>query len=177
MTRQGPKKFALTFGVCPLHVIKSEVKATPFGSQPDLMQWFLQVDDNLAVVGKDQGDHASRSLVVDIGSGFVVDTVATRLDGPEHLFRAIHEFGVSHYNFAMLLIPQILVRAFVLAACTVALVACGQRGPLYLPQAGMIDRATLPESLLPSLGKNPPSATVSSTLPPAPQPAIAASAP
>ncbi|MDP3192730.1 lipoprotein [Rhodoferax sp.] len=77
----------------------------------------------------------------------------------------------------MLLIPQILVRAFALGASAVALAACGQRGPLYLPPTGTVDRATLPESLLPSLGKNPTSATGSSSMPPAPQPATAASAP
>ncbi|MDD2845730.1 MAG: lipoprotein [Rhodoferax sp.] len=77
----------------------------------------------------------------------------------------------------MLLIPQILVRAFALGASTVALAACGQRGPLYLPPAGSANQATLPESLLPSLSKTPIAGTVSSTLPHAPQPAPAASAP
>ena len=50
----------------------------------------------------------------------------------------------------MLFVPQILVRAFVLGFCAVALQACGQQGPLYLPQAGNAHRATLPESLLPT---------------------------
>ena len=49
----------------------------------------------------------------------------------------------------MLLIPQILVRTFALGASAV-LMACGQQGPLYLPETGDIPRATLPESLLPA---------------------------
>jgi len=36
----------------------------------------------------------------------------------------------------MLLIPQILVRAFALGVSAVALAACGQQGPLYLPSNG-----------------------------------------
>lgn len=78
----------------------------------------------------------------------------------------------------MLLIPQILVRTFVLGASAAALAACGQQGPLYLPPAGT-DRATLPESLLPAIGKpqNQNSAAGKPTLQPAPQPASATSAP
>jgi hypothetical protein len=77
----------------------------------------------------------------------------------------------------MQLIPQILVRSFALGASTVALVACGQRGPLYLPPTGTTERATLPGSLLPPAGKTPMTAPGSSTLPVSPQPASAASAP
>ena len=52
----------------------------------------------------------------------------------------------------MLFNPQILVRVLVLGASAVALAACGQQGPLYLPDTGGAHRATLPESLMPSLG-------------------------
>jgi len=76
----------------------------------------------------------------------------------------------------MLLIPQILVRTFILGASAAALAACGQQGPLYLPPTGT-DRATLPESLLPAIGKTQSSAADKPTLPPAPQPASATSAP
>ncbi len=46
---------------------------------------------------------------------------------------------------------QILVRRFALvASVAVLLVACGQRGPLYLPQSpAAAQRATLPQTLLP----------------------------
>jgi len=67
----------------------------------------------------------------------------------------------------MLLISQILVRTLVLGVGAVALVACGQQGPLYLPPTGTAHRATLPESLLPTLGISTPSVP----------PAAAASAP
>ncbi|MDD2879501.1 MAG: lipoprotein [Rhodoferax sp.] len=67
----------------------------------------------------------------------------------------------------MLLIPQILVRTLALGASAVALAACGQQGPLYLPDTGGAHRATLPESLLPRPG------TPSTT----PQPASTASTP
>ncbi|MDD2919225.1 lipoprotein [Rhodoferax sp.] len=66
----------------------------------------------------------------------------------------------------MLLIPQILVRTFALGA-SAGLIACGQQGPLYLPPAGAVQRATPPESLLPPTG------TTETTL----QPALPASAP
>ncbi len=55
----------------------------------------------------------------------------------------------------MLLIPQILVRTLILGSVAVTLLACGQQGPLYLPQTGQAHRATLPESLLPALGTQP----------------------
>jgi len=43
----------------------------------------------------------------------------------------------------MLLIPQILVRALILGASAL-LMACGQQGPLYLPQTGTAHQATQP---------------------------------
>ncbi|PJI98978.1 putative small lipoprotein YifL [Acidovorax sp. 69] len=50
----------------------------------------------------------------------------------------------------MLKAHQILVRTFVLAASTAALLGCGQRGPLYLPTASAAgQRATLPQTLTP----------------------------
>jgi predicted small lipoprotein YifL len=63
----------------------------------------------------------------------------------------------------MLLISQILVRTLALALSAVALAGCGQQGPLYLPQAQGTHRATLPESLLPTLNTSPtiPSAAAS----------------
>jgi predicted small lipoprotein YifL len=52
----------------------------------------------------------------------------------------------------MLRASQILVRSFALALSAASLVACGQRGPLYLPTAPeAAQRATLPETLRPQL--------------------------
>jgi predicted small lipoprotein YifL len=49
----------------------------------------------------------------------------------------------------MSLMLQILVRVGSLAAL-VTMMACGQQGPLYLPQNGGPQAATLPESLRPA---------------------------
>lgn len=57
----------------------------------------------------------------------------------------------------MKLLLQILVRTFGLGGITVMLAACGQQGPLYLPtQAAAVHRASLPESLMPTVGAAPP---------------------
>ncbi|HSI53818.1 MAG: lipoprotein [Ramlibacter sp.] len=63
----------------------------------------------------------------------------------------------------MLRISQILVSALlpslVLAAGVVALAGCGQRGPLYLPTGDAATaRATLPQTLAPSVPGAPASA-------------------
>ena len=50
----------------------------------------------------------------------------------------------------MLRITQIVCRTIVLAGGAALLVACGQRGPLYLPDdAAAANRATLPQTLDP----------------------------
>ncbi|OIP17623.1 MAG: hypothetical protein CO105_13720 [Comamonadaceae bacterium CG_4_9_14_3_um_filter_60_33] len=51
----------------------------------------------------------------------------------------------------MLLIPQILVRAFALGA-SAALIACGQQGPLYLPPDAAPQQVPQPEPVLPASG-------------------------
>lgn len=57
---------------------------------------------------------------------------------------------VEKYNFVMLNVRQILVSAIGLALVGVALVGCGQKGPLYLPtDPAAKNRATLPELVLP----------------------------
>jgi predicted small lipoprotein YifL len=51
----------------------------------------------------------------------------------------------------MSLMLQILVRAGSMGALA-TLMACGQQGPLYLPQTEGRAPASLPQTLLPSLG-------------------------
>ena len=127
------------------------------------MQRFLQVDHDLAAIGKYQGDHAARALIVDIGIGFVIDSVATGLNGAEQRFRQVQKFSVSHYNFTMRQQPAILYRfskalrddgrshKLIGALCLCLLTGCGQQGALYLPtEPAAAQRATLPETLLPS---------------------------
>lgn len=113
------------------------------------MQRLLQVDDDLAAVGKHQRHHAAGALVVDIGQVGIVDAVTVGLDRFEQRFGVVHEFRVGHYNFTMLRVFQILVSAIVLALNAVSLVGCGQQGALYLPTAPVAaHRATLPEIVL-----------------------------
>jgi predicted small lipoprotein YifL len=124
------------------------------------VQWFLEVDDDLTSVGKNHGDHSPTALVVDIYVRFIIDAVTTGFNSFENGFGAIHELRVSHYNFHMLRSYQILVRRLGLATCAVAitpaLIACGQTGALYLPtEAAAAQRATLPETLKPSLPTTP----------------------
>ncbi|MDD4944940.1 MAG: lipoprotein [Rhodoferax sp.] len=61
----------------------------------------------------------------------------------------------------MQLFHQILVRTFALGVCTVALSGCGQQGALYLPPSQGAARASLPESLRPTL-LSPPAAPAAS---------------
>jgi predicted small lipoprotein YifL len=126
------------------------VKAAALGCKPDFVQRFLQIDDDLAAVSKHQRHHATAALVINVRLGAVVDAITIGLDGLEHQLSTIHKFCVGHYNFTMLLFPQILLRALALGSSAVALMACGQQGPLYLPaQAPSPQSTTLPQSLLP----------------------------
>ena len=129
---------------------KPVVVAARPGRHPHLVQRLLQIDHDLAAIGKGQGDHAPRALAVHIGIRGVVDAITTALDGKQQLFGVVHEFEVGHYNLRMLKAPQILVRTLVLAASAAALFGCGQRGPLYLPTGpAASQRATLPQTLTP----------------------------
>jgi predicted small lipoprotein YifL len=125
------------------------------GRQPDFLQRFLQIDDQLASVSESDRDHAADALVVDVGIGCIVDAIATALDRSKCGFCAVHVLRVGHYNFAMLNVRQILVSAVGLALVGVGLTACGQKGPLYLPtDPAAKERATLPQVLLPGPVKN-----------------------
>ena len=133
------------------------------------MQGLLQVDHNLAAVGKHQSDHSADPLVVDVDIGNLVDPVATRLDALEHGLSPVHEFRVRHYNFAMLHICRILVSGLVLAGGAVSLMGCGQKGLLFLPtEPAAAHRATLPQTLRSSIGFAPPPATTAASAPAAP---------
>ena len=146
--RQTGKKLALALCITPFIAIEFVVISTRFGRQPNFMQWFLQVDHNLAAVGKHQGHHATHALVVNVSCTVVVDTVATGLHRFEQVFSKVQEFRVGH-NFTMLAYPRILVRTLVLAVCAATLGGCGQSGPLYLPTGpAAAQRATLPQILI-----------------------------
>ena len=128
------------------------------------MQRFLQVDDDLTAVGKHQGEHGAAALAIEIGIGIFIDAIAGRLHRSQQGFATVQELGIGHYNFAIMMYRQILVRGMALLATALALAGCGQRGPLHLPtDAAAAQRASLPQSLKNSLpGTNPAS-------PPAPE--------
>lgn len=68
----------------------------------------------------------------------------------------------------MLRASQILVRSFALALSAASLLACGQRGPLYLPTAPEASqRATLPETLRPPIFDDAPATNTAAPLQPA----------
>ena len=118
--------------------------------QPDLVQRFLQIDDDLAAVGKGQRDHATHALVVDVGIGLVVDAVTRSFHLCQQAFGLVHVFKVGHYNRRMLSIARILVIGHLLAGLAAMLSACGQKGALVLPTtAESQGRATLPQTLNP----------------------------
>jgi pantothenate kinase type III len=50
------------------------------------MQGLLQIDDDLALVLKREGDHAAHALVVDVGVAIVVDAIASQFNGFEQKF-------------------------------------------------------------------------------------------
>ena len=149
------KQFPLALGIEPLAADAFVVITTALCRQPNLLQGFLQIHHNLAVIFKRQSDHAARALVVDIGIGFFVDTIAIGLNRFERVFRQVQKFNVSHYNAIMKNISQIVNRVIAmmalglsLAGLTLSLAACGQRGPLYIPSTpAAAQRATLVETL------------------------------
>ncbi len=114
------------------------------------MQGFLQVDDNLTLVGENQGHHAADALIVNVGQARVIDTITTCLHCFKKILSAGHEFRVGHYNFTMLHVYQILVSTIVLAIGAASLSACGQQGPLYLPAPTAQAQVTAPPAKLPA---------------------------
>ena len=80
IARERSEKFTAVFGIAPLVSVKFIVKTARLGRHPDFLQRFLQVDDDLAAVGKAQSYHATRSLVVDVGIGLIVDPVARQFN-------------------------------------------------------------------------------------------------
>jgi predicted small lipoprotein YifL len=126
------------------------MEASATGGQPHLVQRLLQIDHDLAAVGKGQGDHPTHTLVVDVGISVVVQAIATSLYASQQALGLVHEFKVGHYNRRMLKVLWILVRTLALVGCAVALSACGQKGALKLPDTpASAGRATLPQSLNP----------------------------
>lgn len=86
---QSRIKPTTVLGVEPLSAIEFIVKSACFGGHPDFLQRLLQVDDDLAAVGKRQRDHAASALVVNVGIAGIVDPVACPLNGGQGLFGVV----------------------------------------------------------------------------------------
>ena len=114
------------------------------GRHPNFLQRFLQVDDDLAAVGKGQGNHAACALVVDVGVARVIDAVAGQFNGSKRLLGVVQIIKVGHYNLMMFFLHRIIAVTLLLALALGTLPACGQKGPLFL------DPQSVPYSLFPS---------------------------
>jgi predicted small lipoprotein YifL len=103
------------------------------------MQRLLQVHDDLAAIGKSQGDHTAGALIVDVGVAVVVDVIASGFDRPQQGFGLVQVLKVAHYNRPIM--RKSLKFARILGAdrrasgllALMLLGACGQKGALYLP--------------------------------------------
>jgi predicted small lipoprotein YifL len=136
------------------------MKAARARSHPDFLQRLLQIDDDLAAVVKAQRDHAAGTLVVDVGVRFIIDAVASTFYRLQNGFGQVQVFELGHYNpimFALLLCQtRILGRralaprqhglaAFGLSALLLlALMGCGQKGPLFLPPGQAMPPTVVP---------------------------------
>ena len=158
------KQLALAFGILPLAIDVLVMKPAPLRCQPDFLQGFLQVHNNLAAVFKGQGDHAARALVINVCIRGFVDAITMGLNRFEGVFSQVQKFNVSHYNAIMKNNNQIVNRVAALlamglsvACLTLSVTACGQRGSLYLPttpagveRASLVDTLTKPAATAPT---------------------------
>ncbi len=94
----------------------------------------MQVDDDLAAVGKGQGDHAAHTLVVDVGIGGFVEMVTLGFHPAQQGLCQVHEFMIGHGFYNLFMHKFIVWSRWVCAGVlTMTLLGCGQYGPLYLP--------------------------------------------
>lgn len=77
---QVAQQFSAVFRAAPVAASVFVMEATAFGSQPNLVQRFLQVHHDLAFIAKNQSNHATIALAVDVGIRRVVDAVAALLN-------------------------------------------------------------------------------------------------
>jgi predicted small lipoprotein YifL len=86
----------------------------------------LAVDHYLGAVAEFERQHVAAARGFDVGAS----GVDRALDGAHHLLGALEELGFRHVR----VVGMRLIGATILAAaCVVAVSACGQKGPLYLP--------------------------------------------
>ena len=190
--------------IAPATILVAKVISPRTRGKPDFLKRFLQVHHDLAPVSKRERNHATHSLIVDIGVGGLIKLVAAGLDPGKQGLGKVQIFKVGHYNLQirwsdgprrssrlrhaitatpcamhtertlsepehcaftpfkgvncdferfihMLLMPQlarILTTAFALPLIVGMLAACGQKGPLFIPDtAPAAGRATLPQTV------------------------------
>ena len=80
VTAEVAQQLSAIFRATPIAAIVFVMKAAAFGSQPNLVQRFLQVHHDLAFIQKSQSDYATIALAVDVSVGRVIDAVAALLD-------------------------------------------------------------------------------------------------
>ena len=92
-------ELALAFGVLPGCAVKTVVVTAALRRQPDLVQRLLQVDNQLAFVGKAQGDHAAHALVVYVQVVLIIELIAQGFQSLQQGFCMVHEFVVGHLGW------------------------------------------------------------------------------
>jgi predicted small lipoprotein YifL len=136
------KEFACSLGVNPMSAVESVVEAAGASGQPDFLQRLLKIHDDLAAIGKGEGDHATHALVVNIGVGGIVDAITSAFYCLQSGLGVVQVFVVGHYNAIMMRTHKILgtlrksahgVVLLTALGVGLALAGCGQKGPLYLP--------------------------------------------
>ena len=74
------QQLSVVFRAAPIAAIVFVMETAAFGSQPNLVQRFLQIHHDLAFIQKSQSDYATIALAVDVSVGRVIDAVAALLD-------------------------------------------------------------------------------------------------
>ena len=110
--------------VAPLAVLPPEVEAPGARRDPDLAVRSLAIDDHARVVGAGDGEDARLEIAVER-----IRALDRALDARELGVDAGVEFGLVH--------NEQMIRALLAALClalALALCACGQKGPLKMPE-------------------------------------------
>ncbi len=74
------QQLSAIFRAAPIAAIVFVMKAAAFGSEPNLVQRFLQIHHDLAFIQESQSNHTAIALAVDVGVRRVIDAVAALLD-------------------------------------------------------------------------------------------------
>src|SRR5262249_29956768 len=87
-------------------VHQTEVVATGACRQPQLVQWRLRIDDDLAAAREHQFEQAASALAVDVDLVVLEPAVERGLDGRQHPLRARVKLAVAQRRRAARLVPS-----------------------------------------------------------------------